>query len=87
MRGGTEQQLDRRGSAHCFLLLTFTGTTLTYEPHHEGGAAVTLGGRVERFHHELMCFGLRRRNKVGVNERSRAVTCHQISHMTQKSVT
>lgn len=41
--------------------LTFTGATLTYEPHHEGGAAVTLGGRVEGLHHKLMCFGLRRK--------------------------
>lgn len=28
-------------------VLTFTGTTLTYEPHHEGSALVTLSGRVE----------------------------------------
>lgn len=28
-------------------VLTFTGTTLTYEPHHEGSALVALGGRVE----------------------------------------
>lgn len=38
--------------------LTFTGAALAYEPHHEGGAAVALGGRVEGLHHELMCFGL-----------------------------
>lgn len=45
------------------LSLTFTGTTLTYEPHHEGSAPVTFSGRVECLHHKLMCFGLQRINK------------------------
>lgn len=43
-------------------LLTFTSTTLAYESHHEGSALVTLGGRAERLHHKLMCFGLLRVN-------------------------
>lgn len=38
--------------------LTFTGAALADEPHHEGGAAVALGRRVEGLHHKLMCFGL-----------------------------
>lgn len=41
-----------------FFRLTFTGASLADEPHHEGGAAVALGGRVEGLHHKLMCFGL-----------------------------
>lgn len=43
-------------------VLTFTGAALADEPHHERGAAVALGGRVEGLHHELMCFGLQGRH-------------------------
>lgn len=41
---------------------------MTYEPHHEGSAPVTLGGRVECLHHKLMCFGLWRINEISMNE-------------------
>lgn len=58
-------KVNRKSCFHLkgFPVLTFTGTTLTYEPHHEGGAPVTLRGRVERLHHKLMCFGLWRINE------------------------
>lgn len=39
-------------------VLTFAGAALADEAHHQRGAAVALGGRVEGLHHELMCFGL-----------------------------
>lgn len=50
--------------------LTFTGAALTDEPHHQRRAAVTLGGRVEGLHHELMCFGLQQRQRSAFTHRA-----------------
>lgn len=58
-----------------FSRLTFTGAALADEPHHEGGAAVALGRRVEGLHHKLMCFRLQGGNVLRLSATTKQIVC------------